>query len=219
MESNPFDKVLGGAREYVLPKGQTIEPFGSAGKFYYVKEGFVKRYMVNSYGEVAVQSIYGPGNFFPLTKVFKALLNQKIYAGGEEYFYETLTKAILLTVELKALVNAAQEDPDVYKAVLLETGRRLESNIQQLENVSFRNARKEIAHELVFLARHFGRSTPEGIELKVPLTQQDLSDLIVMSRETVSRQIAQLKRRGLLLATKRIVIPNVDSLRGVYEKL
>ncbi|HET6924237.1 MAG TPA: helix-turn-helix domain-containing protein, partial [Candidatus Saccharimonadales bacterium] len=64
--------------------------------------------------------------------------------------------------------------------------------------------------------RHHGEVHPQGIILKIPVTQQDIADMLSMTRETVTRQYARLKRNGLIAMDRHLVITNLPGLQAAY---
>ena len=48
------------------------------------------------------------------------------------------------------------------------------------------------------LAEQYGRPTPEGIEVKLHLSQRDLAGMIACSREIVNKQLGYFRRKGLI---------------------
>jgi CRP/FNR family cyclic AMP-dependent transcriptional regulator len=48
------------------------------------------------------------------------------------------------------------------------------------------------------MSQRFGKQTDEGVLIEVPLRHQDIASSINASRETTSREIAALERKGLL---------------------
>jgi CRP/FNR family transcriptional regulator len=83
--------------------------------------------------------------------------------------------------------------------------------------MALKNAYRRVAHLLVYFAALYGQQTDSGVKLVVPLTHQDIGDMLDLSRETVSREMAKLKTRGLIASDKTIVIPDVDALRAIYS--
>jgi CRP/FNR family transcriptional regulator len=145
------------------------------------------------------------------------LFGQRIYEGKETYYYEAVTDAELYSAGRTALLEAAEANPSLYKDVLREAGRRLQSNIQQLENIALKSAYYRLAHQLVYLVRQFGEAGGDGIALCIPLTHQDLADILSLSRETVSREMAKLREHGLVAADSELIIPDLARLQAVYS--
>lgn len=217
MNPTRLNHILKGAKFYQRPKGQIIYTFDDQNSLYLVKSGFIKRYLISNDGNLGVQSIYGPGYFFPLTPMFSTVLGLDINRGAETYYYQTMTPVQIYCIENSVLAEKAKADPLLYKDLLFEAGRRLQSNIQQLENISFRHADRRLAHQLVYFARQFGQPVHQGTKILLPLTQQDLADILSLTRETISREISKFKSKGLVITGQNIVIPDIEKLEAVYH--
>jgi len=202
---------------YRRRKGQTIDLYQTKGTVSLIRDGYIKRYLISKEGALGTQSIYGPGYFFPLTAAFVALLDQHIYHGDETYFYEAITDVQIYSIKGDVLTAAAEANPLLYKEVLYEAGRRLQSNIQNLENISLKSAYLRLAHQLVFLAAQFGEVSPRGYELNLPLTHQDLADNLNLNRETISRAFGKLRQHGLIELDSHIIIPDLEKLKAIYQ--
>ena len=62
---------------------------------------------------------------------------------------------------------------------------------------------------LLTISERFGKQTDEGVVIEVPLRHQDIASSINSSRETASRELAVLERKGLL-ENKRLYITLKD---------
>ena len=80
---NSLRQIIFGSRKRHYEKGDIILSTDEKHSVSFVKEGFVKRYMISSDGSKGVQAIYGKGELFPLTAVFNKLLQHDIYRGPE----------------------------------------------------------------------------------------------------------------------------------------
>lgn len=180
-----------------------------------VTTGFVKRYSITNDGLKSIQSIYGIGDVFSLTPVFKVLFGQDLYSGPETFYYETMVDTELASIGMDELCRRAEEDdPLLYRNLLGVAGQRLQSNIQRLENIALRDASKRVAHQLLYYANCFGEKTGNGIRITVPLTHQDLGGVLSLTRETVSREISSLRSRGFIRdgRTQAIIIDKKKEL-------
>jgi CRP/FNR family transcriptional regulator len=140
-----------------------------------------------------------------------------IYSGIETYYYQAMTKVEFYTIRTDVLVENFQKNKLIMKDVLREIGLRLQFNIQRQENIALVNAYDRTAHQLVYLAQRFGEIDKRGTKIVVPLTQQDLSDVLSLTRETTSRALSRLRKKGLILSQKNIIIPDIDKLTAVYS--
>ena len=66
--------------------------------------------------------------------------------------------------------------------------------------------RDRVLSKLVQLARKFGRVTPEGVRLDLPLTHQLLADSVAAARETVSIALGELQRIGAVERIGRVYV-------------
>lgn len=197
--------------------GQIVLAYDDKLSVSYIKSGYVKRYLISKQGTLGVQALYGPGEFFPLTAAFVTLLDQNIYEGDEQYHYEAFTAAEIYVVSGKVLADAANHNPLIFKDVLIQAGIRLQSNIQQLENMSLKDPYSRIAHQLVFYANRFGKQMDDGIQFDLLIKQQDLADILSLSRETVTRVMTKLRAANLIKTNPKIVISDIDALKAVYR--
>lgn len=202
------------ARSMEFEKDATLYTSDSSLKIFMVKSGYVKRYSIAADGRIGVQSIYGPGNIFPLTSLFKVLFNQDIYESVETYYYDAMCDTTLYVLDNAQILKEASSNPLLYKDILMVAGTRLESNIQRLENVNLRSAYKRVAHQLVFFARKHGKKYADGTRIEIPLTHQDIADVLTITRETATRSLNQLKSEKLIKTNKYITIPDIEALES-----
>ncbi|MDL2341989.1 MAG: Crp/Fnr family transcriptional regulator [Patescibacteria group bacterium] len=202
---------------YRLAKGQVVHALDDRSKFNLIVSGYIKRYMITNEGNESIQVIYGPGNFFPLPPVLKTIFEMDIYRGPETYYYESMTDIVVHSVNLDTLEQALASDSSIYKDLLFIAGTRLNSYIHRLEDSSLSSSTWRVAHQLLFLADQFGETTDEGIRIQLPLTHQDLADILNVSRETVSRSLSNLREKKLIIAGQHIIIPNIDTLKELYS--
>jgi len=211
-KASKLRQLLLSGRRYTFSKGEVIHSSIESKELNLVVKGYVKRYLISNDGRLGVQSIYGPEDIYPLTPVFKNLFDQDIYQGPETYHYEAMVEIKLYTIDLADLARNATQDQLLYRDLLWVAGRRLQSNIQLLENLALRNSLKRVAHQLAFYARQFGEVKASGIKINLPLTHQDIADILGITRETVSTCIAQLRQEKLIRTGKNITVPNIKNL-------
>lgn len=187
-------------------KGEVITDTSQEKSLWQLKSGFIKRYQITNSGFISVQSVYGPSDIFPLTYVYKALYDKQIYRGPETYYYEAMTDIELWELPLDVLKAEATKNPHLYQDLLGVAGDRFFFNIQQLENLSLASAEKRVTHQLLYMAYKWGKPVAKGVEIKVPLTQQDIADILSLTRETVSSCINKLKKTGMLKKGGRTLV-------------
>lgn len=209
-----YELVTTNGRKINLKKGEVFQSSDQELQFSVVQRGYVKRYMIRKDGSLGVQSIYGPGYFFPLTVVYKILLNQSTYSGPEVLHYAAMTDASVYAIDSQKLKTAVQNDPSLYTDLFYVSGRRIQSNIQRIENSSLQVYYNQVAHQLLFFGEIYGKKRGRETIIDLPLTQQDIADVLSTTRETASLSLRALRQKGLIKAGsgKHIIIPSMRRL-------
>ncbi|MGH7234353.1 MAG: Crp/Fnr family transcriptional regulator [Candidatus Saccharimonadales bacterium] len=215
---SPFYKLLLAGKRLRLPKGQVVQPFGERAMLSLITSGYVKRYLITQEGLKSVQNIYGPNDIFPMTPVFQSIFKMDIYRGPEQYYYESMTDIEICFISLDELETNLALTPILYKDLLYASGVRLNSYIHRLEDRSLRSGLYRTAHLLAFLASQFGKPLNVGVEIQLPLTHQEIGEILDLTRETVSRELGRLKSRGLIVPNRKIIITDMSKLIEIYRK-
>ncbi len=88
--------------------------------------------------------------------------------------------------------------------------KRLE---RRLENQVFQRVPVRLACLLLELADRFGEAVEDGTVVDIPLSQQDLGNLIGASREIVSLTLSDFRRRGAVSMLGRRIVVHEPKLR------
>lgn len=193
-------------------KKQVLQSTDGQQNLCYIKSGYVKRYRIGNDGAINIQVIYGPGSIFPITVALKLLFKMEFHPSHEVYYYETMSDSVIYTIDNETFVEKVKGDPILYAGLLQEAGNRLEYNIQKIENISLRSSYKRVAHELLYFAKNFGEKTKEGTKIMLPLTQQDLADVLSMTRETASLCITHLRQKKLIKSGRHLTVLDTKKL-------
>lgn len=205
-------KLLLTGRQLKVRKNQIFQSTDHREALTLLTKGYVKRYSITNAGNSSIQSIYGPGDVFPLTWVFKKLLDQDLYEGQETFYYETMTDSEVCTIHDDVLIDMVNKNPQIYKDLLYVAGVRLRSNIHNLENISLQTIEKRLAHQLVYYAKYHGLKTTAGVKILIPLKQKELGSMLDATRETVSINLKPLRDKGLIKTGTFIIVTDIKSL-------
>ncbi len=86
--------------------------------------------------------------------------------------------------------------PTIAAALLARSARHCRSLVHQATIAHVRSADARVLLVLWHLADRWGRVTPRGVVVPVPLTHQLLAELTCLQRPTVSSSVGQLARQG-----------------------
>jgi CRP-like cAMP-binding protein len=206
-------KLLLKGRRYKLAKQQIIQSTEDRRVVNLIVSGFFRKYLIDNEGNIGVQIVYGPGDIFPITLVYKTMFNQSLYSGLETFFYEAMSEAEVYSISSEQLKEAVKQQPELYQDLLQETGRHLEFCIHSLENLSLNKSEKRIAHLLWYMALKFGTQTKSGTRIDIPLTHQAIGEVLNVTRETVTVYIKNLRDKGLISHDRYIIVPNLKKLQ------
>ncbi len=211
-----LETLLHSSKSHKIPKGQVMSLGDDRMFLIVIKSGYVKRYSITNDGTQSIQSIYGPGDIFPLTAVFRAIFDLDIYRGLEVFYYEAVTPVAVSAMTEQEVLEEVKDNPIICKDLLYVSGKRLSSNIQRLENAALKVANRKVAHQLVYYADKFGQKGETGATIMLPLTHQTIADVLNLARETVTHCITHLNDRGLIdiKAGSKITVLDIDKLKN-----
>lgn len=200
-------------RTYV--RGQTITNTDDLNHMWFVKKGFVKRFHILSNGNISVQGFSACGDAFPLTYIYQVLFDRELYRGPDTYYYEAMCPTTLVRISGERLKSEVTKDPSLYRDLLAIAGNRFTSDMQLLENRGLPDAQMQVAHQLYHYAKRFGKAHGNNISIQLPLTQQDIADILGLTRETVSTTINNFKNDGLLKKSRKLIVADLEGLESI----
>jgi CRP-like cAMP-binding protein len=129
--------------------------------------------------------------------------------------WEAAEASTLLFVPRDALLAHVRGTPDVALALAAQLFVRLERAKGLAVALALSDVESRVVAALVALARQDGPTGPEGLLIRQRPTQQEIANQIGACRETVSRTVSDLVRRGLLTVRGRSLIIAPALLSGI----
>jgi CRP/FNR family cyclic AMP-dependent transcriptional regulator len=128
----------------------------------------------------------------------------------------TLTDSDLLILERRDFIPFLQRHPDSCMRLFAVLCERLRKTSELLEEALFLEGSSRLAKRLVHLAEVFGKPVPGGVMVDIPLSQQQLGNMVGMSRESMNKQLKQWRQDGLIsIEEGRYVLTNLEALRDM----
>lgn len=179
------------SQEYLYRKGDVILRAGDIPSgAYFIEKGFVKMYSVMLDGSENLYLIHKPGEVFPGPWIFG-------YEAGN-VTYEAITPVIIRRKPRDEALAYLNSNPGAAREALDMAIFIIDVLFNRIENLELTNSFSRVAKRLLILSQRFGMKNGAKITLSVPLTHTNIANSINMSRETVSRELEQLKRKKLL---------------------
>ena len=176
---------------------------------YVVESGHVRIFKSSAGGREQVLSIDGPGSSIAELPVFDG--------GNYPASVTAVDHATLLFVSRQDFQALCLAHPQVALKVLRVVGARLRRLVGIIEELSFTTVRHRLASFLLRLGRTEGKRTARGVEVTLPVSNQELASQIGTVRELVSRNLSRFQSEGLLTIDGRIVI--IHDLRALEAEL
>ena len=148
-----------------------------------VYRGIAQIQTIHYSGDESTLGLIGP--MMPFSKAFTDLDSYDVYA---------LTDVDLLRLSWRDI----QQSP----ALAMEMNHLLTRRLQQAEILLTLLNKNQINERLLrflaFLAREFGKESPEGIRIDIRLTHQQIANMVGTTRPTVTRLLGAFKKASLL---------------------
>lgn len=184
-----------------------IRPGESPPGVFYIEEGLVKSYDITKYGEENLLIIRKGGEFLGLTWAITGQDRHIIYAA--------LAATKVWMVPRDTFVNFVRSHPGASLPVLDMITDMYRLHSERIMTLEYRTVRERLISFLLTMAARFSTKGPEGLRLNVPLKHQDIASSISATRETTSRALADLERKGMLKSEQSfITLVDENALRN-----
>ena len=179
-----------GARDLIFAPGDPD------GQLYFVLEGTVRLYTIyGQYKEATTALLNDRGIFGELS------LDEGAW---QNVFAEAVTDARVAVVRKSSLAEVIKRQPEFTTKLVFSISERLKQSEEVIESLLDREVSARLTTLLLNLGDRFGETEEgSGTVLKVRLTHQDLANMIVSTREAVSKVMSEFQRAGLIEVRNR----------------
>ena len=176
-----------------------------------VNSGTIRIFKTAASGREQVLGVEGPGSSVAELPVFDG--------GTYPASASAAVDAVLIFVAKKDFHSLVLQHPEVALKLLRVVGGRLRRLVGIIEELSFTTVRHRLAAYILRLAKTEGKSTPQGVEISLPGSQQELASHIGTVRELVSRNVSRLQAEGVIRSDgKQFWVTDLKSLERIVEK-
>lgn len=178
--------------DYVIRPGET--PPG----VFYIYEGLVKAYDITKYDEENLLIIRKEGELFPLI--------WGITGQERHVIYQALAPTVTWQISRDTFLKFIEKEPKALAPILDMTLEMYRLHSERILNLEYRTVRERIISFLITMSGRFGRETDEGMLIEVPLRHQDIASSVNATRETTSRELSAMERKGLLVNKQSLIL-------------
>jgi CRP-like cAMP-binding protein len=179
--------------DYIIHRGDS--PNG----VYYIYQGLVKAYDITKYNEENLLIIRKQDEIFPL-----------IWATtghDRNVIYQALAPTTTYQVTRKDFLKFVHDNKDALLPLLDMTMEMYRLHSERILTLEYRTVRERIIAFLLNMSQRFGKQLSNGnILIEAPLRHQDIASSVNATRETTSREISALERKGLLENKQSLIL-------------
>ena len=200
--------LLQSAKSISLPEGRTLFRKGDPGDgCYWVQRGVLKVIVASQRGEERILAVLGAGAIVGELAMIDDLPRSATI--------EAINESQLVFVSRKAFTQCLRDHPEIYGDLVSALVARLRQADDEAAAASFLTSKARVARALLNLAKHLGRgSTPDRIEIPHKIRQADIAAMAGVARESVSRTLAEWRRRHVVTSTRaRSLVVNTTMLQ------
>ena len=175
-----------------------------------VERGAVRIYVPSSQGNDLILAVLGPGDFFGDL----SLLDGRPRSASASVAMETT----LLMLERADFIALLTNRPAAAMAVLEAVAGRLRETDEMASDLAFLDVAGRLSKRLLDLAAAHGVERGGGVLIDLAVTQEDLANMIGVTRESVNRNLSEFQALGLISKHgRRIIVRDAKGLRRRCE--
>jgi CRP-like cAMP-binding protein len=182
-----------------------------AQELYVVRSGRIKAAVVNANGRGTTFDILGPDDLFGEVGMFGD--------GTRTADVTAMETCEFLVLGRRELLACIREDPTIALLLMAALAERVTNLSDALADASALDAGVRFARSLLKLAERFGRSqSPENLRVELQLSQQELAELVGVSRVFANTKLMGWQREGILThRSGKLTVHDLSALQRAAE--
>ena len=178
---------------------------------YFLSQGAVEASYVLDYGESKILGYFTPNTVFSQNRLF--------YDSDGDLTYTTIEPTEIYRVHRDAFLQQVDIDQQFMKEYLQNT---LILRIFTTDMVIYQGeptAERRAIRWLLLMAKYYGESRGDSVQIQVPLTHETIANFLHVSRESVSKTLRQfIRSEHSAVSRKLITIRDVTALKQLLAK-
>jgi len=210
LKDDILEKIMELMQKRTYRKNNVILMEEDAGDtLFFLNKGSVKITRLSDDGREVILSILGDGDFFGEMSIFDGESRSANVIALED------TEVFIL--KRGDFLDLLEKHPKIAINLLQELARRLRKSDQQIEGLSLSDAENRIAMSIIRLAEDLGVIKMGQVVIENLPYQQDIANMAGTSRETVSRMLNLLQRKGFIQKKgRKLIITNYEDFQKQF---
>ncbi|MFQ3288436.1 MAG: CRP/FNR family cyclic AMP-dependent transcriptional regulator [Alteromonadaceae bacterium] len=128
---------------------------------------------------------------------------------------QVLEKSSIIELPKWVVQSVAEKYPVVYKNLFLEQSDRTLEMCKLLSGMLFYPLKARLAGRLFWFAQHYGNDVDEGVFIDKKMSQSELADLTLGSRQRINKIIKEFEAKDILSTNgQRYLVKNMAALKS-----
>ena len=202
-----FEALAGTAKRRRFNKGETVFHKDDPGNSCFVIEsGSFRIFIPGPEGSDLILAILGPGDYVGELSLLDGQPRSASAAADE--------KSEALVLWRDDFLRILSSRPEAALAVMVSVAERLRQADEAMADLSFLDVTGRLAKKLLELAAKHGEPTARGIQVNLSLTQEELAQMVGVTRESVNRHITLFRELGMIdVKGRQFLILQPEELR------
>ena len=205
LDEDELDVVMRSSVRHQLQKGERVFSYGQpANCFFLVRFGQVKLSRLSAEGQEKIIAIMNPGQTFAEAVMF---MRKQAYPVSAD----ALRPSEVISFDNDTFREILRGNVDTCFNLMATMSMRLHSLVAEIENLCLHNATFRL---VVYLLEQVPEDMDEASQVHLTIPKGTLAAQLSIQRETLSRQLARLRKQGLIdVAGQDIVLRDLPGLR------
>jgi CRP-like cAMP-binding protein len=157
-----------------------------------LKKGIVKEYDISKQGNEQITWLINALEVFP----FPWLMNS---VPTVTYYYETVSDCEVYILKKEEYVELLENNKQFLYSELKRQANKENAQSRRLAAILNSKAENKLVNTFHYLIESYGIVIKKGsTKVDITLTHQDIANLTGLTRETVSKELSKLKRKGII---------------------
>lgn len=173
---------------------------------YCVLSGVMRVSTCSPTGKEAVLTYLAPGAWFGEISIFDRLQRTHTAQAHED--------TCLLRIGRAELMQTLETSPDLYPYVINLFCEKMRLLLKVIDDRNLHSSQAQLAWRLLMLAESFGVQSELGVEIKLRLPQEDLAQMLGISRQSINKLLRQLEDARLIFTQYRhVIITDIEKMK------
>ncbi|NBD27858.1 Crp/Fnr family transcriptional regulator [Paenibacillus glycinis] len=200
---NEIEQLISKSNINKFPKNYLIQPPDKEKLgLCFVIAGKLRLYKANSTGKQYTVCIVIEGGVFGEGELFSL--------GASGAYAETMEETIIYSIPTEQFEPVLRKYPELALRFLSEMSMRMRDQDELVEKLIFKDLRGKVLYFLIRLSKKFSVEENGYKKIDIPLTHQELANMIGVTREAVSLTLQELSNEDILVTSRKMVMIHIE---------